>query len=100
MVRRTRAWTLLTVAATVGLSGAAAPAAERSGTSSSVADAFRPLHLMQDIESVYDLEAPAAEDEGFNQGGVNFDLKVRYMTDYVFRGIDRSEGTGQFNDDE
>jgi hypothetical protein len=55
---------------------------------------------MQDIESVYDLEAPEADEEGFNEGGVHFDLTVRYVTDYVFRGIDRSEGTGQFNDDE
>jgi hypothetical protein len=103
MAGRTRAWTLLGVAATVGICGAAS-AAERPGTSdrtsASVADSIRPLHLMQEIESVYDLEAPEADEEGFNEGGVHFDLTVRYVTDYVFRGIDRSEGTGQFNDDE
>src|SRR4051812_39952440 len=59
----------------------------------------RPLHLAQDFESVYDLEAPPPADAGVNEGGVNFDLNVRYLTDYVFRGIDRSESNGGFNDD-
>jgi hypothetical protein len=54
---------------------------------------------MDGTESVYDLEAPPTEEEGFNAGGVNFDLTVRYMTDYVFRGIDRSDGSGGFNDE-
>lgn len=58
------------------------------------------FHLMQDVETIYDVEAPHAEDAGFNAGGVNFDLTVRYMTDHVFRGIDRGEGSGNFRDDE
>jgi hypothetical protein len=108
---RTRAWKLLVpTAAAMWMGGfavgaeppvAAAPTDELAGLRlPAVADeAIRPLHLMQSVESVYDLEAPPS-DEGVNAGGVTFDLTVRYMTDYVFRGIDRSEGSGQFNDDE
>jgi hypothetical protein len=80
-------------------SGDASPLSGVAGTSS-VADAFRPFHLMQDVETIYDVEAPPAEDAGFNAGGVNFDLSVRYLTDHVFRGIDRSEGSGGFRDEE
>lgn len=65
-----------------------------------VASEIRPLRLMQDVESIYDVEAPPAEDVGLNAGGVNFDLRVSYLTDYVFRGIDRGEGNGGFRDDE
>lgn len=42
-------------------------------------------------ESIYAPPQPQRENEGVNEGGVDFDLTVRYMTDYVFRGIDRSE---------
>jgi hypothetical protein len=78
---------------------AAEPAAGAAVGTISAGDLLRPLHLFQNTESVYDLEAPAEEaSEGFNAGGASFDLTVRYMTDYVFRGIDRSEGSGQFND--
>jgi hypothetical protein len=103
---RSRAWTLL--AATVAIAGVAneTTAVERA-TTERPADALpealplnvRPLQLMQQVESVYDLEAPPAPDAGVNEGGVSFDLNVRYLTDYVFRGIDRSEGNGGFNDD-
>lgn len=117
MVPSRRAWKLL-LAAVAGVTlgggsvsgGAAAEAAPDAATvdrasggatrpAPSIAEAFRPLHLMQDVESIYDIEAPPAEDAGFNQGGVNFDLHVRYLTDHVFRGIDRGEGSGGFNDD-
>lgn len=118
MVPSRRAWKLL-LAAVAGVTlgggsvsgGAAAEAAPDAATvdrasggatrpAPSIANAFRPLHLMQDVESIYDIEAPPAEDAGFNEGGVNFDLHVRYLTDHVFRGIDRGEGSGGFNDDE
>jgi hypothetical protein len=46
------------------------------------------LTLQQDVPSVYAPPMPATEDEGLNQGGVNVDLEVRYMTDYVFRGFE------------
>lgn len=55
-------------------------------------------------ESIYAPPAVTAADEGVNEGGVNVDLKVTYFSDYVFRGIDRSEtgatddsGNGQFD---
>src|SRR5207253_10314620 len=34
------------------------------------------------------------EEEGINQGGVSFNLDFSYLTDYVYRGIDRSESGG------
>ncbi len=64
-----------------------------------VASVLRPLHLLQDVETIYDVEAPPTQDAGVNAGGVNLDFRVGYLTDYVFRGIDRSEGSGGFNDE-
>jgi hypothetical protein len=103
---RNRAWKLLVLPAAATLwAGAAAigdeppVAAQDLAPGPRVADAIKPLQLAQAVESVYDLEAPPAE-EGYNAGGVSFDLTVRYMTDYVFRGLDRSEGSGNFNDEE
>jgi hypothetical protein len=68
------------------------------------ARAERPLSLMQDPEeSIYLPPGPPREEEGVNQGGVNFALRVSYLTDYVYRGIDQSERlahideTGAFN---
>jgi hypothetical protein len=91
------------VAAVVGsgeLLVAAEPALEPGiADAAPVASVLRPLHLMQDTETIYDVEAPPAQDTGFNAGGVNFDLRVGFLTDYVFRGIDRSEGSGGFNDE-
>jgi hypothetical protein len=45
-------------------------------------------------ESVYPPPAPKREEEGINEGAVHLDLAVRYMTDYVYRGLDRSDGMG------
>ncbi len=54
-----------------------------------------PLSLMQsDDESVYEMPAVPREDEGVNAGGVNFDLRVSYLTDYLYRGIKRSTPNG------
>jgi hypothetical protein len=36
----------------------------------------------------------ASEDAGGNTGGVNFDMTFRYLTDYVYRGVDHSEDGG------
>jgi len=52
------------------------------------------LSLQKDDESVYAPPSPPSELDLYNQGGVNLSLQVRYMTDYVFRGIDRSETGG------
>jgi hypothetical protein len=107
MGRRSRAWTVLVAAAMAGLAAAANSAqqtcaadVENAPPAGDLLPPLKPLQLMQDVpESVYDLEAPPEPNQGVNEGAVNFDLTVRYLTDYVFRGIDRSEGTGQFNDE-
>ena len=51
------------------------------------------LQLVQldDVESIYEPVGPPKPEEGFNAGGVTFDLTVSYLTDYVFRGIERSD---------
>lgn len=55
---------------------------------------------MQPVESVYAPPAPPREDEGVNEGGVHVDLTIRYVTDYVYRGIDRSEYISLLPDDQ
>jgi hypothetical protein len=53
-----------------------------------------PFTLMADEESVYAPAGAPREDDGLNEGGVNFKLDTWYTTDYVYRGIDRSEVGG------
>jgi hypothetical protein len=45
-------------------------------------------------ESVYAPPEPPREDEGVNNGGVNVDLTVRYLTDDVYRGISHNRAAG------
>lgn len=52
------------------------------------------LSLLPEDRSVYAPPAPPRDEEAINLGGVNFDLAVRYATDNVYRGIDRSEVGG------
>ena len=60
---------------------------------------IRPVYAAQDQpDSVYAPPAPPREDEGVNEGAVHFDLAVRYTTDYVYRGVDRSEYIGRLPD--
>src|SRR4051812_6921132 len=40
--------------------------------------------------SVYALPTPSTADEGGNTGGVNIDMKVNYLIDYLYRGVDRT----------
>src|SRR4051794_32409283 len=61
---------------------------------SSIFDRPMKLAMEPDAQSVYAPPVPPSEEEGTNQGAVNLDLTVRYMTDYVYRGIDRSEVGG------
>jgi hypothetical protein len=62
------------------------PAAARA------AEPIAPQSLMQDPnESIYEPPGPPREEEGTNQGGANFGLRVSYLSDYVYRGIDQSE---------
>ena len=39
-------------------------------------------------ESVYAPPTPVGPDEGTNEGGVSLELDVRYLTDYLYRGVD------------
>ncbi|CAN5370031.1 hypothetical protein BH09PLA1_BH09PLA1_12210 [soil metagenome] len=58
-------------------------------------DFVTPVTLQQRPESIYAPAAPPREDQGVNEGAVHLDLTVRYMTDYVYRGVDRSEVGGR-----
>ncbi len=60
--------------------------------------ASEPMMLAtQANESVYAPPASISPKEGVNQGGINLDLQVRYMTDYVYRGVNHSQVGGQGN---
>src|ERR1051326_6523861 len=54
----------------------------------------KPFSLQEEPESVYAPPQPAREDQGVNEGGVNVNLSAMFMTDYVYRGIDRSGSGG------
>jgi hypothetical protein len=80
------------------------PAGALRADAAGASAAESPLALNQDLyESIYLPPGPPREEEGVNEGGVNFGLRVSYLTDYVYRGIDQSErlahidDTGAFN---
>jgi hypothetical protein len=50
--------------------------------------------LPPDTERVYDQPQPPREDEGVNNGGVNTEVDVRYLTDDVYRGISHNKAVG------
>ena len=93
-MQRNALWTATVAAALVGANGIAS-AGEQDGSPSY-------LYLQNDgddgYESVYAPPAPPSEEEGRNEGGVEFGLAVSYMTDYVFRGIERFDGIGESED--
>src|SRR3954449_11258939 len=41
--------------------------------------------------SVYALPTPATTEEGANTGAVNIDIRVNYLSDYLYRGVDRTQ---------
>ena len=56
--------------------------------------------LAQDpYESIYVPQGPPREEEGVNAGGVNFELRVSYLTDYIYRGVDQSERLSSLDGD-
>jgi hypothetical protein len=59
---------------------------------SSACLAQQPPRLTLDPQdtSVYALPTPATADEGANTGGVNIDMRVNYLSDYLYRGVDRT----------
>ena len=60
----------------------------------------RPHHAHRSLaadgrrESIYAPPEAMSEEMAVNAGGVNFKLNAIYFSDYVFRGIDRSETSG------
>jgi hypothetical protein len=52
------------------------------------------LTLQPEPPSVYAPPSANPEGEGLNEGGVYVDLDVRFMTDYIYRGLDFSDGQG------
>lgn len=52
------------------------------------------LMLDPDDDSVYAPRALPSPQSGRNDGGVNFGLDIWYVSDYVYRGVDRSEVGG------
>ena len=46
------------------------------------------------FESVYAPPEVAGEDQGINEGGVSVEVRANLLSDYVWRGIDRSESGG------
>lgn len=48
------------------------------------------LGLEPQAPSVYALPEPVKESEGVNMGGVHVDIKISYLTDYIYRGVDRT----------
>ena len=78
------------------VAAAAAVAAVTTATPPTPARFDQPsyLSLAQDVDTVYAPPTPPREDEGVNLGGVNIDLAVRDRSDYVYRGVDRSEAGG------
>ena len=44
--------------------------------------------------TVYAPPTPPTEAEGANTGGINLNLKVTYLSDYIYRGIDRTQFVG------
>ena len=83
-----RTW-LVGAAALVGIAAARVHAQEADETLQPVKLSLQPAPPAD--ESVYALPVPATEDQGTNQGGVNTNFRITYLTDYLFRGIDRAE---------
>jgi len=52
------------------------------------------LMMQAQEQSVFTLPPPKTEGEGANTGGVHLDIKVSYLSDYVYRGVKRSEFIG------
>ncbi len=65
----------------------------------------RPLLLAinPDDQSVFEPVAPPSEEQGFNQGGVNFEFNVNYLNNNVYRGVNHNRvghiGAPNFNID-
>jgi hypothetical protein len=73
---------------------AASPAYQRGAADSSEHPVKLMLQPLQQDQSVYALPAPPTENEGANTGGINLDVTIRYLSDYLYRGVDRTNFIG------
>src|SRR5207248_9467070 len=71
-----------------------APTSQPTAATSSLVAPLKLSLLADQVESVYAPPEAPQQEQGANEGGVNFNLTVGYWTDYLFRGIDRSESGG------
>jgi hypothetical protein len=77
---------------------ASASAAEPESTDPPLTKVLSLVQERDPYESIYEPPGPPRVEEGVNAGGVNFDLRVSYLTDYVYRGIDQSERLAALDD--
>ena len=87
LLRPTLAAAVLLAAASIALGDADRPAMRPV----SAEDAFVPRLMMQSVEPPESVYRPPSVDDaslGYNDGALSLDLTARYLTDYVFRGIE------------
>src|SRR5262249_33579392 len=78
-------WPVVAVAAALASrAGAAEPRAD-------IGDRPVKLTLQPEDQSVYALPAPPTQEEGGNAGGVNGEVRITYLTDYIYRGVNRTD---------
>lgn len=65
------------------------------GAAAFAAEDVAPSRLTFEPQTVYAPISPDSQGPQENQGAVHLDLAVRYMSDYVYRGVDRSEVGGK-----
>jgi hypothetical protein len=80
-VRRTMRWIVFSSLFLTGLAQAEIPVYK--------------LSLLPEDESVYAPPAAPKEEDGANLGGVNLDLKITYLNDYIYRGVNHSAFVGR-----
>jgi hypothetical protein len=81
------------LAGTLVAGSACAQAIDSSPTTRPTSLADQPLPRMLSLQpaeppSVYAPPLPRREDQGINEGAVHFELRVAYLTDYIYRGIE------------
>lgn len=79
---------VLVAAAVVVMASLCAAPARGAGVDAPV---VRPAFLVDDPETIYAPLEPPKPNSGVNEGGVRTTINVSYLTDYVFRGVDRGE---------
>ncbi len=81
-------WCLATAALLASAWPVAMVSAAETARDSFLGDAAKPLSLSDSSESVYAPPSAPSPNQGVNAGAANIDIRVSYMTDYVYRGIE------------